>query len=87
MKLAKIVSVNTAEGGYSISIGKTSSGCSGKYNPNNEPIIDRIEVCFQEFTDHTESSIRCMSGGRVVRELWNCPVDVIYAEEADHAEH
>jgi hypothetical protein len=84
MRLAKSISINTLNGGYSIRLGYTSSGYDAKFNPKNEPIIDRIEVYFQEFLDHTESSIKCMSNEKVVREVWNCPVDIIYLEEATH---
>jgi hypothetical protein len=79
MQLAKSVSVNTAQGGYSINLGKLEPW------KQDSPEIDRIEVYFQEYPDHAEMTIHIMSAGKTIRMLWNCPVDITYlTEEPTH---
>ena len=78
MRLAKTVNINTTQGGYSLSIGEHITAWDKK-----APIIDRIEVYFDEYHDHSESTINIMAKEKIVRTLWNCPVDVVYLLEED----
>lgn len=42
---------------------------------------DRVEELFDVYPDHSEMHILFYKNDVVVRRLWNCPVDVEYAEE------
>lgn len=75
MRLAKQININTAQGGYTIVLGKMEPW------KDDSPEIERIEVTTQEYPDHSEVFINVVSDGKVIRSLWNCPVDIIYADE------
>jgi hypothetical protein len=88
MRLASSVSVNTQMGGYSIGLGhivmvQTGTDQFGSPQRVPGPKIDRIEVNMEEYPDHSETSIRFKSEGKIVQEFWDCPVDIIYLPEAE----
>jgi hypothetical protein len=72
MRSARAVTVGTVQGGYSLFVGSPSDG-----SPDS-PIIEHIYVYIEEYPDHTECIVKCFSDNKLVRELWNCPVDIVY---------
>jgi hypothetical protein len=76
MRKAQSVNVNTQMGGYSLYLG----GSVAFSAVNDDRKIDDIVVYVEEYPDRIDTIINIQSQGKTVRQLINCPVDIVYKE-------
>lgn len=77
MRKASSVNVGVGEGSYNLYVGGDLRGSHFVYSPPAR-IIEAIEVHVEEYPDHVDTIINIMSGGKIARQLINCPVDILY---------